>query len=524
MGDPGRLRQVLVNLVGNALKFTPAGEVIVSIERLASVSGMAALRFIVRDTGIGIPPEKQSKIFKPFEQADASTTRKYGGTGLGLSISAKLVELMGGKLSVESEPGAGSAFAFTLPCELDSAGSAGAPQPGIAGRALVVATHAATRRIVESLLASFGLHVTAVAAAPAALGELRGAAGSPDAYRLVVVDASATGLEPVELLCATRTLDPTIAVVALAKTTSRSDLARRPATADIVQVRKPVREAELLRAVRDALGGGVAVPPPPALNETAAETSSLKLSILVAEDNVVNQKLVARMLESMGHRVTLSDNGHDAVEKRFDGCRFDIVLMDMQMPRMDGLEAARAIRARELQTVEARIPIVALTANALPSDRTACLAAGMDDYLSKPVRKHELANVLRKWQPALAAADVPAEPPAVRRAFHYEDALANVGGDRELLKEIAALVLEDAPVQLATLRDARDRGDLGAIRGVAHGLKGAVGGIGGTELSDVLQELENAARDGLAEPVQALCSAAFTGWNQLGAELRGWLA
>jgi signal transduction histidine kinase/CheY-like chemotaxis protein/CHASE1-domain containing sensor protein len=408
VGDAGRLRQVLINLVGNAVKFTEAGEVAVGVEPLRREDGRALLRFSVRDTGIGIAPDKRQMIFGAFSQADSSITRQHGGTGLGLAICLQLVGLMGGKIELDSEPGRGSRFWFDL--WFDLAESADSIEPAKASegsaqleglRVLVVDDNAASRCILEEILQAWKLQPVCAAGGEAALSALREARLAGRTYRLLLLDARMPGLDGVALAQRAK-VDPTLAdatVLLMTAPGQRVHPDRRRELGVDACVPKPIRPSDLLNAIlRHVLAAPQsrpepdrATPPPP----TAAGPAEGALRVLLAEDNQVNQVLAARMIEKHGHSVTVVSNGVLAIEA-LEGGQFDLVFMDVQMPELGGLEAAARIRQRERET-GGHVPIVALTAHAMARDRRRCLAAGMDDYISKPIRARDLRRVLDRF-------------------------------------------------------------------------------------------------------------------------------
>jgi PAS domain S-box-containing protein len=415
VGDPGRLRQVLVNLIGNAIKFTDRGEVEVrvgvnsdqsSVNRNQSVDApslitdhcsLITLHFTVRDTGIGIPQDKLQRIFQPFEQVDHSTTRRYGGTGLGLAISTQLIELMGGSVQVASEVGQGSAFAFTarlgIPAEAPPA-TASQPVELMGMRVLAVDDNATNRRILEEVLNGWRMRPTLCPAAPAALAELRRAADAGTPYPLVLLDAHMPDMDGF-MLAAQIHQTPGLAGTTLVMLTSAGrpeDIARCRELGIGAYLLKPVKQSDLLATVLAALdgsrrGGSTA----PAESLRAGPTSRM-LRVLLAEDNVINQKLGVRLLEKHGHVVVVVNNGREVIQALARE-PFDLVLMDVQMPEMDGLEATAQIRQHE-QAGGRRLPILAMTAHAMKGDRERCLEAGMDGYIAKPIQPRELYDAI----------------------------------------------------------------------------------------------------------------------------------
>ncbi len=407
-GDPARLRQVLNNLVGNAVKFTDQGSVTVEVSLKRREGDLAVLGFSVADTGIGIPPEHLAGIFEPFTQADETTTRRHGGTGLGLTIARQLAGLLGGEISVESQPGRGSTFRFTARFEaLDAVSSTRVPGcEALSGhrsaRVLVVDDNPTNRKLVSSLLFRWGLRPGEADSGAGALEELRGAAASSDPYRAAILDMMMPGMDGGEL--AERIgADPAIPPLPLVLMTSlgRPGPSRGEGPGFAAVLSKPVRRADLLRVLVSALEG--ADPPPPAPSSVPApegEVPSPRRSgrILVAEDNPVNRKVVRGMLKKLGYDPRVVVDGREALAALSEE-PFDLVLMDVQMPVLDGLQATEKIRDPASGVLDHRIPIVALTAHALKGDRDRCLQAGMNDYLPKPITLPALEKVLKKWLP-----------------------------------------------------------------------------------------------------------------------------
>ncbi len=405
LGDPLRLRQVLSNLLNNAVKFTAAGEVVVSAG-VREAKGRSEILLAVRDTGVGIPEEALGRVFEQFVQADGSTTRQFGGTGLGLAISRRLVTLMGGSIEVESRAGAGSTFRVTLALPTAPAIEEDRGREAVAGaRILVVDDNRASLESVAGLLGAWGAAVTAEGGADAALAALHGAARAGRPVDVVLLDLVMPGRGGLELAAAIRE-DPSLAGCRLILLTpgercGDSDALGRVGISG--HVAKPVRRAELEAALRSALdsrsAARAAVAEPAAALAAPAE---LRGSVLLAEDNRVNQEVARGMLARLGLRVEIASDGLEAVTLVAEG-QFDLVLMDCQMPRCDGYEAAAALRKLEAGGAR-RVPVVALTANAMESDRERCLAAGMDDYLAKPYTRAELERILRRWLPPAAVA------------------------------------------------------------------------------------------------------------------------
>ncbi len=536
VGDPTRLRQVIVNLVGNAVKFTSRGEVVISVsvtprrgqgdrepetrgQRTVPLSHGSPSRFgsfAVSDTGIGIPPDKQAAIFRPFEQADNSTTRKYGGTGLGLTICAKLAALMGGRIWVESVPGLGSTFHFTarLGRAAETADGDSGRQAGL--RVLVVDDNATNRDILREMLAQWGARPTTASDGPAALTALARAAAEGEPFSLMVLDAGMPGMDGLTVARRLRE-DPAIpgpAVVLL------TDAGRRPVDEQTRQelgvrrsLTKPVKHTDLLQAVLDALDIGRDSGEAPAPGTGPA--SAARLRLLLAEDNAVNQKLAVRLLEKQGHAVTVVGNGREALAALAGG-DFDAVLMDVSMPEMDGLEATAQLRRREAGVGGRRTPIIAMTAHAMKGDRERCLAAGMDGYVTKPIRPDELAAAL--------AAVAPVAAPAAPAVGDRDRLLVHFGGDEALLREIAQIFLDDSPRDLQNLREALAAGDARRARMAAHTLKGAMSNFDAPGPTAAAWRVEQLAADGDLAAAAAALPALEAALEQVCRALAEWAA
>jgi len=401
-GDAGRLRQIVVNLVGNAIKFTNKGEVVLSVKALESKSEERLLQFTVSDTGIGVPLEKQKAIFEPFTQADSSTTRKYGGTGLGLTISSRLVAMMGGKMWVESQPGSGTHFHFTAELEVADAqavkvGTIAPPEILRGVRVLVVDDNRTNRGILEGMLKRWEMKPTAVESGEEALKQLSLAWEAGDPYGLILTDTHMPQMDGFRLVERIRE-SPELATATIMMLTSaghRGDAARCQKLGVAAYLLKPIRQSELREAIGRVLGAQPedgAIPLITRFTLQAMREPSAFLSVLLVEDNAVNQRLAARLLEKRGHRVVVTANGREALAalERDD---YDLVFMDVQMPEMDGLEATAAIRKMEEHSGKHQV-VIALTAHAMKEDEERCLAAGMDGYLSKPIRPAELDEIL----------------------------------------------------------------------------------------------------------------------------------
>jgi signal transduction histidine kinase/DNA-binding response OmpR family regulator len=407
IGDPGRLRQIVLNLAGNAIKFTQRGHVLIDVESEDTTASGTNFRISVHDTGIGIPADKQNLLFQKFSQADSSTTRKFGGTGLGLAISKKLVELMGGAIGISSAPGLGSTFWFTLRLPLDRT-----PPPGprhaidlTAYRMLVVEDNEVNRRILREQLHSREIRFDIAGSAMEALELLRAAGQAGDRYQVAMLDCMMPETDG-EMLGRAIKADPLLRdtrLIMLSSAGMRGDFARLRDVGFAAYLTKPVKPSLLF----DTLAAVCDPEPPPSIltphraveagvANAAASPEPPRRRILLAEDNIVNQKVAGKLLEKLHFRVDMAANGKEAVEM-WEKLPYDLILMDCQMPEMDGLEATQAIRRREDEDKRSRVPIVAMTASAMQGDRELCLAAGMDDYLSKPVKSTDLQSVLDRW-------------------------------------------------------------------------------------------------------------------------------
>ncbi len=406
IGDVYRVRQIIVNLVGNAIKFTEQGEIALSVEQVERADSSTTLHFSVRDTGIGIPSEKLNDIFQPFSQADLSTTRRYGGTGLGLAISVQLVELMNGRIWAESEPGIGSTFQFTATFGLGTA----VPTPDAQTNrelleglpVLIVDDNATNRRILEAMLRNWQMAPHCAADGAAALAELDRAVNAGNPFRLVLSDVNMPEMDGFSLFERARSnpRHQQIPFVLLTSAARPGDAARCREIGVTAHLIKPVKQSLLMNAIVGAVAGedAVAVAPASVYKDPRASTADRVLRILLAEDNAVNQKFAVRAFEKAGHSVVVANNGREALEA-WERERYDVVLMDVQMPEMDGLEATARIRSLEEERQPTRrTPIIAMTANAMKGDRERCLEAGMDGYISKPVKRQtmfaEIARVL----------------------------------------------------------------------------------------------------------------------------------
>ena len=523
-GDPHRLRQILLNLVGNAIKFTDSGEVVVRCTRVETGGGDSAhpesptmLRFEVSDTGIGIPEEKKARLFQAFAQADGSTTRRFGGTGLGLVIARELAQLMGGDIGVDSEPGRGSTFWFTV--EATSPQTPAIPTPAmhdLRGRRLLIAEdHATTRSALEHLARSWGMEVESAADGEQALALLKNAADRGQPFALALVGMTMprmSGVVLVRAINADRAL-ANLPVVMLTSLGREDEIAAARQAGAVTYLGKPVRRDELRNVIAETLYPATG----PRSGARAAPPAKARLAghVLLAEDNPVNQAVALGMLESLGLTVDVAGNGLETID-RFATTRYDLVLVDCQMPEIDGYAATSEIRRRE-QATGSHVPIVALTANALEGDREICIAAGMDDYLAKPFSREQLTATLARWLPRsnpapagtesgqfqpqlLRVKPVAAvtEEPINRRALDAIRTLMGPNGDA-LAKKVIRTYLEDMPAGLERMQAAAKVGDAEALRKAAHSMKSSSANVGAERLSRLCKALEMIGCGGTVE-------------------------
>ena len=528
-GDPGRLRQILTNFVGNAIKFTERGEVTVQAFLERNLADAVVVRFEVTDSGIGIPPEVQARLFQPFTQADSSTSRKYGGSGLGLAISKQLAEQMGGNVGITSQPGHGSTFWSTARFLKQTASPlAIMPSAELTGRrVLIVDDNESNRMILHHLVTGWGMVDDQAQDAASAIALIEQQAGKGLAYDVAIVDMLMPGKDGIQFAKEMK-VHPVGSLVRLVVLTSliqrgHAELARQAGF--VAYLTKPTRHDQLANCLRTVLGlpelvgertvaPVTATAPPLITRHTLAETQSAA-RILVAEDNLINQKLTVRMLEKLGFQSDVVENGQEALEALARGS-YAVVLMDCHMPLVDGFEATRLIRQREAAAQESaeadrheahHLPVVALTANAMRGDRERCLAAGMDDYLTKPVRKEDLKGILDRW--ISASIQIPLEH-ADRAEFSAEgkDAralpvifdvaamLRNIGGDTALLEELVELFLQRYQPMLENIRAALADGDRQAVEQAAHMLKGTASNLCASEVVLSAGQLEALGRLG----------------------------
>jgi PAS domain S-box-containing protein len=505
-GDPIRLMQVIINLVNNSIKFTHKGEIVVSVKKLKHRSGCTKLQFQVEDTGIGISPEEQARIFEAFTQADGSTTRKYGGTGLGLTISSQLVLLMGGEIDVESPArevpegnGPGSIFTFSvwIGSQEEEENILNDSEEFRNISVLVVDDNLTNRRFLEKALLRWDMKPVLMEGGVPALDRLAGIQEEGKPWPLILLDCQMPEMDGIEVLRQIREDFPKadIPVIMLSSTASHEHNARFHSLGADAFLRKPVRQKELLQTIQAVLsnvqGTGDTGP-----SRITAETDfgvpvdwEKGIRVLLAEDNPINQKLAETLLRKKGYEVKPVRSGNAAVEA-LEKERFDLVLMDVQMPEMDGFEATSLIRQKEAVT-GGHLPIVAMTAHAMKGDKEKCIAAGMDDYISKPMKSEELYRVLERVMNKQKGMDTMEETVQL----DLSRALEAVAGDRALLKELADEFIEDIPRQVKALREVIEAGDAARLEREAHSFKGAVGNFGAQKAWDLAFELETLGRD-----------------------------
>ena len=499
-GDPGRLRQILTNLAGNAVKFTQKGEVAVRVSLEEDSETECLLRFAVRDTGIGIPKDKLGVLFDKFSQVDASTTRKYGGTGLGLAISKQLVKMMGGEVGVESAEGQGSEFRFTVRLGKQPAGARteSPPPADLRGvRVLIVDDNATSREILTRRMTFWGMRPSEAEDGPGALQALYRALEESDPFRIAVIDMQMPGMDG-ETLGRTVQADGRLAdtrMVMLTSLGSRGDARHFEEIGFAAYAIKPIRPLELMGMLSLVLTERSGTEPRPraiATRHSARERLNLfagrKARILLAEDNITNQQVALGILKKFGLRADAVADGAEAV-KALETIPYDLVLMDVQMPVMDGMEATRQIRSPESAIPNRRIPIVAMTAHALQGDRERYLEAGMNDYVSKPVSPQALAEVLARWLPENDDALAPV-------VFDRAGMLERLMDDEDLARVVTESFLDDAPRQIEALRGYLDAWDAPGAERQAHSIKGASSNVGGEALRALAFEMEKAGKAG----------------------------
>ena len=556
-GDPGRLRQVLVNLGGNAVKFTHEGEVVIRAGLANEDDQQAMVRFTISDTGIGIPDDRIGTLFSPFTQVDGSTTRRYGGTGLGLSISKQLVELMGGQIAVESREGEGSIFSFAaiFGKQPPDARHLSALADLTNVRVLVVDDHPTNRLLATTLARSWGCRIDETSDPRSTLSLLRTAARSGDPYQVALLDMQMPEIDGEELGRLIKA-DPGVRDTVLIMMTSlgqRGDARRLAGLGFATYLTKPIRQEQLHDALALALGrktrGTETTPQPLITRHTVAEARLQGARILLIEDNITNQQVAVALLKKLGCRVEVAANGQEALEA-LRTIPYDLVLMDCHMPEMDGFEATRRIRNADSTVLDVTIPVIAMTARTMAGDREECLQAGMNDYLAKPIDLNTLAAMLAKWLPTktgnlnlgsggmehesdglkpeaqegsgldghlrLSNAECAAPVPV----FDRTGLVSRVMGDEELLKLVISTFLAELPVQMEALQACIETGDSLGVAQKAHTIRGAAASIGGEALCEVAWEMEKNATTGDLKAVSALFQELAKQRRALAAELK----
>jgi signal transduction histidine kinase/CheY-like chemotaxis protein/HPt (histidine-containing phosphotransfer) domain-containing protein len=526
VGDAARLRQVLVNLLANAIKFTPAGEVGVTVSARRLGGSQREVHFAVRDTGIGVPKDRFDRLFKVFSQVDVSTTRRYGGTGLGLAISKRLSELMGGRIWAESEPGKGSTFHFTIVAdEVDAFEHAAGDgkQPELAGkRVLIVDDNASNRLLLKLQTERWGMRARDTSSPAVALEWI--VQGDP--FDVALLDYQMPEMDGIALAREIRAVRGARSPVLMLLSSTGQSLASANAEAGFAAgLSKPLRLSNLrdrlLETVGDKRDMSTGAVPPVACNVG----SRVPLRILLAEDNAINQKVALRLLERLGYGADIVGDGRQALA-RLDQAAYDVILMDVQMPEMDGLEASRAICARCHSSERPRI--IAMTAEAMQGDRDKCLAAGMDAYIMKPVTLDRLAAALAKCRPLAANSEAVAAPPVKRQRFPPSSALdrevlnqlrEDLGGSAAL-RELIRSFLDQTPSVLSELRDAATRADIPSIRRIAHMLKGTSSTLGGHELAERCAEIEGVGETGCIADARSRVIAVEASYRTIEAALK----
>ncbi len=513
-GDSGRLRQILTNLAGNAIKFTERGEVAVLVDVVSTQDSRIELRFSVRDTGIGIPSDKIDLLFSKFTQVDASTTRKYGGTGLGLAISKQLAEMMGGKIGVNSREGQGSEFWFTVWLGLQSKkANERSESPEIRDkRILVVDDNATNRQILTKRLESWGAKVMEVPDGVSALSTLRQAVATGSFFDAIITDMQMPKMDGVMLGREIRRDESLrnsciIMMTSLGQQNNKKELEEIGFAACLT---KPVRNSDLHSRLKSILSGcpQSIVSQPNIVIPTVPDNQKSMARILLAEDNITNQKVAQAILKKIGFHADVAANGTETV-KALEQIDYDLVLMDVQMPVMDGLEATRIIRNPQSHVRNHDIPIIAMTANAMQGDRDRCLETGMNDYIAKPVNSKDLAEKLKIWlpqndperveeqiiQPSLSESE-PSLKPSI---FDRDNLLERMMGDVETAEMIIEIFLDDIPMQLDALKQSMEAMDITTMKRVAHTIKGAAANVGGNALKETAAQIEQACSDNQIE-------------------------
>ncbi len=514
-GDPTRLRQIITNLMSNAIKFTSQGEITLNVSTVEETDEALLMRFEVIDTGIGISPEECKNLFQPFTQADSTTTRKYGGTGLGLTISRQLVEMIGGEIGIASAPGTGSTAWFTA--QLSKQHEKGQAAAGHYGdmNILIIDDNASSRTALHTCISSLGIRSSTAGNGSEGLEELRS-----NPYDLVIIDTLMPGMDGFELACTIKS-DPAVSSAKIVMLTfpGYRDHCEELRKQGIIKayLYKPVRQLQLYNIISSLKNGGKdRLSMPAASRRSPSGAKAYQVKALVAEDNIVNQEVARRMLEKLGCTVEVVANGKEAV-KALQNASYDIIFMDCQMPEMDGFEATFYIRGFDRGH---RIPIVAMTAHAIQGDREKCLAAGMDDYISKPVNPERLNEIVDRWiNQRLQNAGRPAEgerdqnereqagSAGARAAINLVQLRQMFGGDDDLVRKLLQLYISSTLSLLAGVQEALDMRNSESLARFAHSIKGASSNIAADEMTRLSVQLQEAARQEDWAAAQALCGS-----------------
>ena len=508
VGDPSRLGRIVVNLVGNAIKFTEHGEIVLraGVEQIEGEN--ALLHFSVTDTGIGIPTDKQQRIFEAFAQADTSTTRKYGGTGLGLAICAQLAELMGGRVWVESSLGCGSTFHFTGRFRLQDASTQKPTMSPVKLQdlpVLVVDDNATNRKILEEMISNWRMKPVAASNGPAALKAMKRAQADGNPFQVVLLDGHMPEMDGFEVATKVKK-DPRLkqaTVILLTSAGRREDVARAKTSGAAAALIKPVKQSELWDAIVTALHVPSNAKGRSAVAPGKTPHAQRPLRILVAEDNPVNQQLALHLLERRGHSAVVAENGREALSA-MDKHKFDLVLMDVQMPEMGGLEATRAIREKEQATGQ-HVPIIAMTAHAMQGDRERCLEAGMDGYLSKPLDLKVFQQTVESMASPQSATEPETAAPINKDAVDADALLERFSGDQKLVRTLVKAFHGDCSGMISRIRKASTARSAAALADAAHAFKGAVGNFGASVGFETAREIEKLARQGKLDGTRELC-------------------
>ena len=505
--DPGRIRQILTNLIANAIKFTSHGEIAVYLKLVEEAGDIKTFHFEVRDTGIGIKKSQQERLFDTFSQADNSTTRQYGGTGLGLSICKKLVELMDGKIGVISEEGQGSTFWFTLPLQKTER----IDEPVIYNteisnqRILIVDDNATNLELMHQLHNIWNIPHTLVNSGRAAIKELMSAAKSNNPYSTAILDMHMPEMDGLTL-CAKIQDSPLIKSTKLIMASSqaqRGDTLKMKDAGFKGYITKPIQQSELFNVLLMVSGCNKSSPKF-VTRHSATEQIQYRAHILVVEDNPTNQLVIEGLLHALGVTVDLASNGLEAISSLQNYAGHDLIFMDCQMPVLDGYEATKKIRSKQTGVTNCDIPIIAMTANAMTGDKEKCLAAGMDDYLAKPIEPTRVMEMLGKWLPKKSlldnvkiqklAADVTAPQDHKVAIFDFESLSRRLMNDNELIKSVADMFQQDVEEQLIEIQKHFANNDLKNVTAIAHKVKGTAANVSGIALSALASEIEKAAK------------------------------